>query len=137
MNLISTQRSCCVRIACRSYCVSLIANLQNETLKMRKTLIVAAGLVSLGALASMQPASAGWIKKKVCNTAFLPTDPPRQYANKCFTGSWVKNGCTTDLVNSGIRRCYDVDVLVPDNWNGASASGVNKTFSPSTNLKNK
>jgi len=37
----------------------------------------------------------------------------------------------------GLRRCYEVDVLVPNNWNGASASGVNKTFSSSTNLKNK
>ena len=35
------------------------------------------------------------------------------------------------------ERCYEVDVLVPNNWNGASASGVNKTFSSSTNLKNK
>jgi hypothetical protein len=28
-------------------------------------------------------------------------------------------------------------VLVPDEWKGASANGVNKTFVPSTNLKQK
>lgn len=105
---------------------------------MRKVLILALGLASLGALATSQLALAGWVKRKQCDTSFFANDPPRQYANRCFSeGGWKKYGCTTDSVNSGVRRCYDVDVLVPDNWTGASANGVNKTFAPSTNLKQK
>jgi hypothetical protein len=106
---------------------------------MRKLLVVAIGIVSLSVVAAPQPASAGWTKKKVCDTVFLPTDAPRQHANKCFTGNGDKYHCTVELVNGGfgLRRCHDVDVLVPDDWKGASASGVNKTSAPSTNLKQK
>jgi hypothetical protein len=42
---------------------------------MRKVLIIALGLASLGALAGVQPASADWIKKRVCNTNYTTTPP--------------------------------------------------------------
>ena len=108
---------------------------------MRKGLTIALGLTSLGALISVQPASADWIKRKVCDTPLINTGKTSQMAKKCTVDGWNKYGCTTELAGLGspvlgLRRCYEVDVLVPNNWSGASASGVNKTFSPSTNLKN-
>ena len=42
---------------------------------MRKVFIVALGVLSLCALAAPQPASAGWVKKRVCNTAYLNPEP--------------------------------------------------------------
>jgi hypothetical protein len=36
----------------------------------------------------------------------------------------------------GIKRCYDVDVLVPNDMKGGG-SGLNKTFNPSAKLKNR
>jgi len=107
---------------------------------MRKVLVLALGFASLGVLAALQPASADWVKRKVCDTPFINTGIPRQQVNKCTADGW-KN-CTSEIVGAGyplygLRRCYEVDVLVPNNWSGASASDVNKTFSPSTNLKNK
>jgi len=103
---------------------------------MRKVLIIALGFVSLGVLAAPQVASADWTKRRVCNTNYWP-DTPRQF-EKCISGDGKKYGCKVELLSGArTRTCYDVDVLVPNNWSGASASGVNKIFSPSTNLKNK
>jgi len=104
---------------------------------MRKVSIIALGVLSLGALAASQPACAGWVKKRVCNTGYLNPEPSRQFANKC-QGDWNKNNCSSQLVSGGygIKRCYDVDVLVPDNLKGG-ASGLNKTFNPSTKSKNR
>jgi hypothetical protein len=102
---------------------------------MRKVLIIALGLASLGALADVQPASADWIKKRVCNTNYTTT--PRQF-EKCYTVDAKKYNCSVELVNFlGLRECFDDYVLVPNNWKGASANGFNKTFNPSTNLKNR
>jgi len=75
---------------------------------MRETLIVAIGLASLAALASVQPAFAE--KKRVCFTSFFG-GAPRQAA-KCETADWKKYGCTAQLVNWGtsVKSCYYVDV---------------------------
>jgi hypothetical protein len=77
-------------------------------MKMRKTLMIAFGLVSLGALAGAQPAFAD--KKRVCNTGFLGGTPSQ--AAKCEGADWKKYGCTARLANWGInvRDCYYVDV---------------------------
>ena len=89
---------------------------------MRKVLIIALGLASVGTLGTGEAAFAGWTKKKVCELR--------------FSGAYIGDFETGPL-GIGVKLCREVDVLVPDNWKGASASGVNKTFSPSTNLKNK
>ena len=101
---------------------------------MRKVHIIAFGVLSVCALSAPQPASAGWTKKRVCNTAYLNLDPPRQ----CRNGGWNKNNCSSQLVSGGfgVKRCYDVDVLVPSDLKGAG-SGLNKTFNPSTKSKNR
>jgi hypothetical protein len=98
------------------------------------------GIMTLSVLEAPQPASAGWTKKKVCDTPFINSGKPRQQVNRCRADGW-KN-CTSETVGAGyplygLRNCYEVDVLVPDDWKGASASGVNKTFAPSTNSKQK
>jgi len=82
---------------------------------MRKVLIVAFGLASIGALVGAQPAFADWIKKRVCNTTYTVT--PRQF-EKCYTVDAKKYNCKVELVHflglPGLRECYDVDVLVPN-----------------------
>ena len=87
---------------------------------MRKALII--GLASLGALAAVPPAVAGGAKKKLCKV--------RQIGGDVGVLDNRPHGI-------GVKVCHQIDVLVPDDWKGASANGVNKTFSPSTNLKNK
>lgn len=104
---------------------------------MRKVHIVTLGVLSLGALAASQPAYAGWVKKRVCNTAYLNPEPSRQFANKC-RGGWNENNCSSQLVGGGygVKRCYDIDVLVPSDLKGGG-SGLNKTLNRSTNSKNR
>lgn len=92
---------------------------------MRKSLTIALGLASLGALGALgavQPAVAGWTKKTVCQWR--------------LSGAYVGDFETLPL-GIGVKVCHEIDVLVPNDWKGASANGVNKTFGPSTNLKNK
>jgi len=106
-------------------------------MKMRKVLVIILGLASLGAFVSAQPASAGWVKKRVCNTAYLNPEPSRQFANKC-KGGWNEHGCSSQLVAGGygMKRCYDVDVLVPNDLKGGG-SGLNNTFNPPAKSKNR
>jgi len=66
---------------------------------MRKGLFIAIGLTSLGALISVQPASADRVKRKVCDTPFINTGIPRQQVNKCTADGW-KN-CTSEIVGAG------------------------------------
>jgi len=89
---------------------------------MRKVLIIALGLVTLGALDAGRSAFAGWTKKKVCELRL----------SGAYVGDFERGP-----LGIGVKECREIDVLVPNNWSGASASGVNKTFSPSTNLKKK
>jgi len=89
---------------------------------MRKVLTVVLGLASLCALGAVQPAVAGWTKKTVCQWR--------------LSGAYVGDFETGPL-GVGVKVCHQIDVLVPDDWKGASANGVNRTFSPSTNSKNK
>ena len=75
---------------------------------MRNGLITALGLVSLGALASAQPAFAE--KKRICFTGLLGSTP--RQAAICETAAWRKYGCTSRLVDWGtsVKDCYYVDV---------------------------
>ncbi len=86
---------------------------------MRKALIIAFGLVSLGALAGALPAFAD--KKRVCNNSYLG-GTPRQ-AVKCEGADWRKYGCTAKLENwLNVRVCYYVDVQpgAPSDTGGAN-----------------
>src|SRR5262245_38302199 len=67
-------------------------------------------------------AFAGWTKKKVCELRL----------SGAYVGDFERGP-----LGIGVKECREIDVLVPNNWSRASASGVNKTFSPSTNLKKK
>jgi hypothetical protein len=73
---------------------------------MRKVLIIALGLASLGALASMRPAFA--VQKQVCNTTYFAGQTTSQMA-KCKT----IGGCTTTYLAGGLaakKTCYWVEV---------------------------
>jgi hypothetical protein len=89
---------------------------------MRQVLIIAFGLVSLGALASVQPAFA--VQKQVCNTTLFAGETTRQMA-KCKT----IGGCTTTYPINGFaakKTCYWIDVQP----GAPSVTGM--TSSPST-----
>ncbi|HEX3161672.1 MAG TPA: hypothetical protein VHQ92_03760 [Pseudolabrys sp.] len=73
---------------------------------MRKALVVALGLASLGALASAQPAFA--VQKQVCNTTWFAGQTTSQ-TQKCKT----IGGCTTTYPLKGFAantKCYWVEV---------------------------
>ena len=89
---------------------------------MRKALIIALGLTSLGAIVSAQPAVA--VQKQVCNTTLFAGENTRQMA-KCKT----IGGCTTTYPVSGFaakKTCYWVEVQP----GAPSVTGM--TSSPST-----
>jgi hypothetical protein len=85
---------------------------------MRKVLIVAFGLASLGALAGVQPALAA--KRTICQWR--------------LSGAYIGD-VESGPLGSGVKICREVNVLVPTDWKGAN--GLNKNFNRSTNLKNK
>ena len=100
---------------------------------MRKVLIIALALASIGALATAQPASA--TKKRVCQTSY-GISSTLGWKSQCGPHSdWKNNNCQVRVNNAvGIQYCYDIDVLVPTG-NAAqigSVSGMNKTFDHNT-----
>ena len=101
---------------------------------MRKALIIALGLASLGALVTTQPASA--TKKRVCQTTFLDSTSLGHNAQCTESANWQKNNCKTYLTPTkmGLTFCYDIDVLVPNGTAAqiGSVSGMNKTFDHNT-----
>ncbi len=100
---------------------------------MRKVLIIALGLASLGALAGVQPAAAG--KKRICQTDFTYT---RQFNRQCKEGHWDQNNCQTQITRFGnIAQCFDVEVQTPTAPSKGNSSSAVKTYTPSTNLKNR
>ncbi len=75
-------------------------------MKCARVLIIALGLASLGALASVPPAFA--VQKQVCNTTYFAGQTTRQMA-KCKT----IGGCTTTYPIKGFAAkttCYWVEV---------------------------
>ena len=103
---------------------------------MRKVLLIAIGLASFGALASVQPAFAE--KKTICqiHSGFF-LGKPTHCTNQAEA---AKYDCKVTLVQGGtaIKECFTVDgpPTPTTPWQG-SAAGVNKAFSPSTAYKNK
>jgi hypothetical protein len=89
-------------------------------MKMRKVLVIALGLASLGALDAGQSAFAGWTKKQVCEWR--------------VSGAYVGNFETGPL-GVGVKVCREIDVLVPSDLK--HGTGLNKTFSPSTKNKHR
>jgi hypothetical protein len=97
---------------------------------MRKVLIIALGLASLGALVTAQPASAA--KKRVCQTLYLnqSTLGSSRYCDSA-------HNCTKHHppVFKGLTEvCYDIDVLIPTGTAAqiGSVSGMNNTFDHNT-----
>ncbi len=102
---------------------------------MRNVLIVIFSLVSLGVVASVQPALAE--TKRVCYNHYLIIGPTFKLSSHCNSPeASAKNNCTIST-GPNLKECFDVEVLLPKDWKAASASGINKPFNPSTNMKNK
>lgn len=100
---------------------------------MRKVLIIALGLAGLSAIAGVQPAAAA--RKHICQTDFSYT---RQFEGRCKAGHWQENNCTTRINRLGnIVQCFDIDVQTPVMPSKGNSGAAVKTFSPSTNLKNR
>ena len=94
---------------------------------MRKVFVIALGLSTLGALASMQSAFA--VTKTICQRHLISS--PKNCSGKA--------NCTVTNAFGGMgtNQCYTIDVgPAPTAWKGNSSSAT-KTFSPSTNLKSK
>jgi hypothetical protein len=89
-------------------------------MKMRKVLVIALGVASLGAVGAGQSAFAGWTKKQVCEWR--------------LSGAYVGNFETGPL-GIGVKVCREIDVLVPSDLK--HGSGLNKTFNPPTKNKNR
>jgi hypothetical protein len=105
--------------------IAALPRLQTGKYNMRKVLI-AVGLVGLGALVAAQPASA--TKKRVCQTLYLnqSTLGSSRYCNSA-------HNCTVShpAVFKGLTEvCYDIDVLVPTGTAAqiGSGAGMNTTF---------
>lgn len=95
---------------------------------MRKALIIALGLASLGALVCAKPASA--TKKRVCQDTYS-SSATLGWKSQCSPhADWQKNNCQVRAAGMAVRYCYDIDVLVPAGTAAqiGSGSGMNKTF---------
>jgi hypothetical protein len=95
-----------------------------ENLKMRKVLIIALGLASLGALANVQPAFA--VQKQVCNWTVFNGQTTRQTAQCLKYG-----GCTVTHPVSALaakKTCFYVEVQ-------PGAPSVTGSTNSSTHLK--
>ena len=102
-------------------------NFRKQELKMRKVLIIALGLATLGALAGVQPAFAE--KKTICQTR----SPWDGLSSQCNTGAARdKNNCKISYPVKGLAfktECYTVDVgPTPTAWKGNSAAAT-QTYS--------
>ncbi|HKA78197.1 MAG TPA: hypothetical protein VKD19_13935 [Pseudolabrys sp.] len=89
---------------------------------MHKVFIIALGLSTLGALASMQSAFA--VTKTICQRHLISS--PKNCSGKA--------NCTITNAYGGMgtKECYTIDVgPAPTAWKGNSASAT-KTYSPST-----
>ncbi len=87
---------------------------------MRKALIVTLGLGSLVALGTAPPAFAD--TRTICQWRF----------SGAYIGDWE-----TGPLGIGVKVCKQVEVQIPKTpWQGNSGSAV-KTYTPSTNLKNR
>lgn len=122
---------------------------------MRKTLIIAFGLTGVSALAAMQPAFAE--KKHVCQTQSTLIGRvtgqklySRQFAAACLdrNGKWnaakaAANHCTSSYpahlgaTGTELTQCFDIDVPPTPKVAVPGNRGNTKSFSPSTNMKNK
>lgn len=94
---------------------------------MRKILIIALGLSTLGAIASVQPAFA--VTKTICQRHVISS--PKSCAGKA--------NCTITSIygEMGTKQCYTVDVgPAPTAYKGDSRSATT-TFNPSGNRKSK
>lgn len=88
---------------------------------MRKTLIIALGLVSFGALAGVQPAVAEL--QTICRDHFVITSPG--LSSNCNTSArWKQNNCTLTPHAGGFksRECYTANVPPAPTapWNGTA-----------------
>jgi hypothetical protein len=97
---------------------------------MRKALIITFGLVTLGALAGAQEASAA--TKRVCQTTYV--NRVTQQAEICEFDSHNRYHCTTKVTNGvGLKTCFDVDVGPTPTGPWKGTTGFTKTFNPSSN----
>jgi hypothetical protein len=102
-------------------------NFRKQEMTMRKILIIALSLSTLGVLVSTQAAFA--VTKTICQRHLI--SHPKNCGGKA--------NCTITDIDGGMgtKQCYTVDVgPAPTAWKGNSASGT-KTFNPSTNPKSK
>lgn len=98
---------------------------------MRKVLIIALGLAGLGAVGSAQSAFAA--KRTICYNH-------NKFLYSAVTGRCNEaNHCTLTPIYGGLgfRECYQADVAPPVTGTWKGATGLNKTFNPSANLKAK